>query len=548
MNKLVTLLLLLTYASTLSAQEDKPVEYSESPEDSYIFKSRSSYASSPAYQVSSTEIFTNQVNVNSAGENMIADAANEPSLAINPTNSDHMIIGWRQFSTITSNFREAGYGYTLDGGLNWTFPEPIEAGIFRSDPVLDVDLNGNFYYNSLTAEGLDFSCNVFKSAPNNTWDTGTYAFGGDKQWMAIDKTGGPTTGNIYALWKGVYSACPPYGFTRSVDNGLSYEACIDLPNSMTRGTLAVGPDGELYICGEIFGQHYVAKSTNAGNPNEALEWDFTSPVDLGGSLSLYDGPNPGGMLGQIWITVDHSGGLTHGNVYLLSTVENPASRDKADVVFSRSTDGGLTWSSPKIINDDNSPDNWNWFGTISVAPNGRIDVAWVDTRNDPGGLMSELYFTSSSDGGLSWASNTSLSDSFDPHLGYPNQDKIGDYYQMVSDDNYAHLAWAATFNGEQDVLYSRITIEEPVSSVDNGKIEWIDISPNPSSGFFKITVGKSLNILELAVYNSMGQRLLHRSMGQQLTLKLDMSNYPTGIYYVELSSDNARSVRKVALN
>ncbi len=61
-----------------------------------------------------------------------------------------MAIGWRQFNTVTSNFRQAGYGYTTNGGQTWTFPGVIEPGVFRSDPVLDSDVDGNFYYNSLT--------------------------------------------------------------------------------------------------------------------------------------------------------------------------------------------------------------------------------------------------------------------------------------------------------------------------------------------------------------------------------------------------------------
>jgi hypothetical protein len=34
---------------------------------------------------------------------------------------------------------------------------------------------------------------------------------------------------------------------------------------------------------------------------------------------------------------------------------------------------------------------------------------------------------------------------------------MGDYFDMVSDNNGASLAWAATFNNEQDVYYSYIT-------------------------------------------------------------------------------------------
>ena len=51
---------------------------------------------------------------------------NEPSMAIDPTNPDKMVIGWRQFNTVQNSFRQAGYAYTLDGGDTWTFPGVID--------------------------------------------------------------------------------------------------------------------------------------------------------------------------------------------------------------------------------------------------------------------------------------------------------------------------------------------------------------------------------------------------------------------------------------
>jgi hypothetical protein len=94
---------------------------------------------------------------------------------------------------------------------------------------------------------------------------------------------------------------------------------------------------------------------------------------------------------------------------------------------------------------------------MSVAPNGRIDVVWLDTRDNPGTYLSALYYSNSKDGGETWSPNEKLSDYFDPHVGWPNQNKMGDYFDMVSDNNGAYLAWAATFNNEQDVYYSYIT-------------------------------------------------------------------------------------------
>lgn len=449
----------------------------EIPDDEYIPVARAARRTAPAVQWTRNGHVSVQVNVTYVGgqpQNIVGDAANEPSIAVDPTQPNRMAIGWRQFDTVASNFRQAGWGYTGDGGRSWTFPGVIDPGVFRSDPVLDADADGNLFYNSLTASGPSFSCNVYKSTDGGmTWDAGAYAYGGDKQWMTIDRTGGIGRGNIYAFWTAQFSAC--FGsFTRSYDGGQTFLACSSIPGSPQWGTLAVGPDGELYIAGNGF---KVVKSTTLQDENLPVQFDFNTTVSLDGTQAVSQGPNPGGLLGQAWIAVDHSTGPTRGNVYLLCSVDRSSTSDPLDVMFSRSTDGGQTWSAPVRVNDDPGNSAYQWFGTMSVAPNGRIDVIWNDTRNDPGGYDSELYYAYSTDAGVSWSANEALSPAFDPHVGWPNQNKIGDYYDMVSDRVGANLAYAATFNGEQDVYYLRIG---DYDCNDNGTGDSIDIAGGSS--------------------------------------------------------------------
>ena len=59
---------------------------------------------------------TYQVNVDRAEQNIAGDAANEPSLCIDPTNPNRIAVGWRQFNSTNSNFRQAGYGFSTNGG------------------------------------------------------------------------------------------------------------------------------------------------------------------------------------------------------------------------------------------------------------------------------------------------------------------------------------------------------------------------------------------------------------------------------------------------
>jgi hypothetical protein len=408
-----------------------------------------SVASSPSLG----EFQSIQVNISARGSNIPGDAANEPSLAVDPTAPNRLVIGWRQFDTVNSNFRQAGRAYSHDGGRTWTFPGVLTPGQFRSDPVLEPDSAGVFYYYSLRTLS---ACDVFTSTDGGvTWSDPVFAFGGDKAWCVIDRTGGANDGRLYVAWSAFAGCCDDDTFNLSLDGAQTFTVPISIPQNPLFGTLDVAPAGDVFVIGrtpQSAGDFYVAHSSQ--NVAGALRpvFDFASEVDLGGAMSLSEGPNPAGLLGQAWVAVNP---LNGDHVFALCSVDPPG-EDPLDVMFARSVDGGITWQPPVRVNDDDAEFAWQWFGTMAVAPNGRIDVIWNDTRNDPSTTYSELYYSTSSDGGESWSANVPLSIPFNHFLGYPQQNKLGDYYDMTADAVGAHVAYAATFNGEQDVYYLRI--------------------------------------------------------------------------------------------
>ena len=419
-----------------------------------------------------------QVNVNALGANIIHDAANEPSIAVDPGNPSRIAIGWRQFDSVNSNFRQAGFGYSTNGGLTWSTGK-IQAGTFRSDPVLGFDAQGRFFYNSLTG---NLQCSVFQSTnAGATWGPQIPAYGGDKQWMAIDRTGGPGHDHLYEAWSTAENPSPGLTFSRSSDDGATWEFPAPIPSSPIWGTLDVGPEGTVYLVGmsDLGAPIYVSRSTDA--LNAAVSPTFsTVTVDLGGTIQT-GGPNPVGLLGQLWIAVDRSGGPRNGWVYVLASVQTAS--DPLDVMFIRSTDGGQTWSTPVRVNDDPAGNNaYQWFGTMSVSPNGRIDAAWNDTRGQASSNLCALYFASSYDGGVTWTPNEQASPVWNSSLGYPRQDKIGDYYHMISRDDGTDLAWAATFNGEQDVYFLRVAAGVTAAAEPPHPLRLMGAAPNPFTG------------------------------------------------------------------
>src|SRR5438132_23926 len=421
--------------------------------------------------ISQFGVFTSyQANVDQNGQNILGDAANECVIAVDPTDGNKMTIAWRQFNDVTSNFRQGGWGYTTNGGLNWTFPGVLQNNVFRSDPVTQSNEIGNFFYLSLQSDqNLSFFCDDLWRSTNGgqSWveqspDRG--AGGGYKEWFTIDKTGGPGHGFQYQADDGINCSGGGVEFQRSTDGGVTWQTPINIPNSPIYGTLDVDTNGNLFVGGdaEFVSGFYCERSSNAQFGGQTPTFDRSTNVNLGGELGG-GGINPAGLDGMLFLAIDRSGGPTNNNIYMLASVVPPG-RSTTDVMFVRSTDGGLTFSAPRRINDDPvNPSKWHWFGTLSVAPNGRIDSVWYDTRNAANNTDSQLFYSFSTDGGVTWSANEAVSNAFNPFEGYPNQDKIGDYITIVSDNSGGNVAYAATFNfnptrgqHEEDVYYVRV--------------------------------------------------------------------------------------------
>ena len=456
----------LVYVATASGQTPPARRFSEPLEK---------YNMPPAYiyrletgprMISRFGLFTSfQVNVDASGNNIVGDAANEPSITVDPTNHNRMAIGWRQFNSVKSDFRQGGWGFTTDAGSTWTFPGVLENNVFRSDPVLGSDEGGDFFYLSLRQTFFDDMWGSLTGGESWTRLSFGDVSGGDKQWFTIDRTGGMGNGFQYQAWSTSGNNWGGRQFSRSTDGGVTWMSPIFIPNSPVWGTLDVDRNGNLFIGGGDFGSSFFCvRSSDAQNPAVTPTFDQTTSVNLGGSLLFGAAINPGGLAGQIFLVVDRSGTATNNNIYMIATVEQFSASNGSDIMFARSTDGGQSFSAPQRINDDPVNQNkWHWFGTLAVAPNGRIDSMWLDTRNAANNTDSQLFYSWSTDGGVTWAPNVAVSDSFTPFEGYPVQNKIGDYLTIMSDNTGGDVAYSATFNfnpnsgqHEQDVYYVRV--------------------------------------------------------------------------------------------
>ena len=73
----------------------------------------------------------------------------------------------------------------------------------------------------------------------------------------------------------------------------------------------------------------------------------------------------------------------------------------SDMLFRKSTDGGVTFSAPTRINDD--PQGFDqYYGWIDAAPNGTLWAGWHDRREDPNNFQHKWYQSYSTDEGTTW--------------------------------------------------------------------------------------------------------------------------------------------------
>lgn len=170
---------------------------------------------------------------------------------------------------------------------------------------------------------------------------------------------------------------------------------------------------------------------------------------------------------------------TNGNLYLAWSQRGEERSDPADIYFMASTDAGETWTDPMRLTDDATQGYSKYHPGINVAPNGRVDVAWYDFRNDPffdpeeagAGSMGraagerywDVYYSYSTDAGQSWSAETRITDrSIDGQRGvtFANNDVRGPI-GLGSTDSSTYLTWADARAGDseqvaEDAYFTRV--------------------------------------------------------------------------------------------
>ena len=406
---------------------------------------------------------------------------NEEQVVINPLNKDNVVAVWRDFRY---GYRRVGVGRSFDGGRTWAdalFNNAYGSFPWHSDPGLTVDRNGNFYTVVL---GVDPGINqseilVFKSTDGGiSWGIPTTAVPPsigifeDKELMACDRSEGPYDGNLYIAWSRFYSNYNQIWFVRSTDGGNSFEdpQRIGDLNSVQWPVPAVGPDGEVYVA-------WVGFSSSALKLDKSIDGGVTFGTDRTiQPLSFVAGTINGGIYTFSYpaIDVDISNGSNRGFVYV--AYEDYGTDGSLDMFFTRSTDGGVSWSTKKRINDDPSGNRADQFHPwLAVDQKGVISVIFYDRRNDPYNYLMDVYLTHSFDGGLTFTPNRRITTvSSDPRAGVLLAEYrtvslkmpaglIGEYNGLATWDSYLNAVWTDTREGNQNAYTTALRYFPPPS-------------------------------------------------------------------------------------
>jgi BNR/Asp-box repeat protein len=408
----------------------------------------------------------------------VSGPQNEPSIAVNPLNQSNLIASSRDFSL---GYRQCRYYYSFDGGETWgnhlvPMTGSLSPFVWCSDASVGFDGLGNAYYTALAF--TPGSMSTYRGAVFVARSTdGGRSYGNlvlvrnvtgvkddvglDKPYIAVDQK----YNHVYVTWTELpfTNSSAWIDFSRSLNNAASFSPLIrvtDLVNNATWSSLgqaSVGPKGEIYV-------EWV-RGFNPDNNTYSLVFDRSLDfgVSFGVDKNLTSFPAIPGSLNPYTfratsipsIDADRSNGSSSGAVYITWADER---NGDADVFEIHSYNRGDTWSGPVRVNDDpihNRKDQW--MPWVNVSPDGGVNVAFFDRRDDSANVLYNLYWARSTDGGVTFQPNVKITTvQSNPNVwAQPvNADSVGplgDYIGMTSQQKgnsmYIYPIWTDSRDG-----------------------------------------------------------------------------------------------------
>jgi len=259
----------------------------------------------------------------------------------------------------------------------------------------------------------------------------------------------PFFGRMYISWNDFDQPNANIFVTFSSDGGATWHSpvMVSIQSTFIRNVQMTGDlaTGDVYIAGMDEGgggfphqdTNLIFKSTDGGNTwtNTYTGPQFPGPgVTFVGYFACMFLDGGGYWRYEGWGQPAAFNGMVH-----LVYTQHGAGSDPGDVYYIRSTDGGVTFSSPFKLNTD-STTRPQWQPNISVSPTGTLFATWYDaresancTRGDPTIPCYRMWSRKSIDNGVTWLPDNILSDVISPLPAQPDPGIVSTY---VGDYDY----------------------------------------------------------------------------------------------------------------
>ena len=323
----------------------------------------------------------------------------------------------------TSRTYDVFFARSTDGGK--TFSAPLNLSNDNADnaePQIAVDANGKIH---VVWENDSITFGVFYTQSSDggaTFSPVTPLVPGGTS--AATPELAVAGSNVYVAWENDASSHSQVAFSHSSDGGATFSPATNLTNtagSAFGAKLAVDAGGNLDV---------VWIDNPAGN----YELMFSRSTDNGATFSAaIDVSNNPGDAGDPQLATD-----ANGNISIVWRENTPPDFNR-DIYFVRSSDAGVTFSSPVNLSNNFGNSNAPW---LNLDAAGNINVSWEDTT--PG--TSQILFTQSTDSGVTFSPAQNVSHDTGSATGV----------QVGSDMNSnLNLIWTDNASGVSQVLYSR---------------------------------------------------------------------------------------------
>ncbi|GEQ85570.1 hypothetical protein ULMS_10780 [Patiriisocius marinistellae] len=421
-----------------------------------------------------------------------------------------------------------------DGGLYTSANEGASSSKIETLPItqfyrvhVDAQNDDKIYVGS-----QDNSTVRTTTSGTNDWST---IFGGDGFQPLVD----PTNTNV------IYALSQNGNLGKSINNGASFNGAlngipnIDRNNWDTPITFDPADSQTLY-----YGTNKLYKTTNAAGSWTAISPDLTNGpssgnLTFGTIISISISPLNSEVIyvgtddGNVWVTQDAGSNWLN----ISSTLPNRwvtkvlADRENANGVYVTFSGYRFGENEGHVYQSSDFGANWNNIST------GIPDIPINDIIKDINDILyvgTDIGVIASGDNGQTWvplAANLPSVPVTDMHIHEVSQYLyIGTYGRSIYKINLSNDILAFSENEAENTLI---------------------VSPNPANDYITLTLGKSIGSKnEIQLHDALGRLVASEilNFGNSNQATLNLSQYPTGVYFLSVATEGKTITKKLIKN